>query len=354
MSTETTDAVNTPDLTERQKRILELIVQNYIQTGHPVSSKSLVEHLGVSSATIRNEMSALEEAGYVTSPHTSAGRIPTVAGYRYFVRRLLSGGQLSALERRMIAHQFQQTPLDIENWMRLAAAVLAHTAQGASLVTAPYSPINRFKHLELIATQGRLVLMVLVLHSGDVRQRMLTLAEPVPQEKLSETAARLTHLVVGQTARQIRDKLAGPSSLSTLEHEVLELVAELMEEADRPHRVVRDGLSELPSRFEESAGAEQALRVLEEHSLLEDLLSEAEPEVGDVRVVIAGEGRWENISLLSIVLGRYGVAGRATGALGVLGPTRMRYGRAISAVRYVADLMSNLLVGIYGEETEGD
>ncbi len=353
MSTEATDAVNTPDLTERQKRILELIVQNYIQAGHPVSSKSLVEHLGVSSATIRNEMSALEAAGYLTSPHTSAGRIPTVAGYRYFVRRLLSGGQLSALERRMIAHQFQQTPLDIENWMRLAAAVLAHTAQGASLVTAPYSPINRFKHLELIATQGRLVLMVLVLHNGDVRQRMLTLAEPVPQEKLSETAARLTHLVVGQTARQIRDKLAGlsSSSLSTLEHEVLELVAELMEEGDRPHRVVRDGLSELPSRFEESAGAEQALRVLEEHSLLEDLLSEAEPEVGDVRVVIAGEGRWENISLLSIVLGRYGVAGRATGALGVLGPTRMRYGRAISAVRYVADLMSNLLVGIYGEES---
>ncbi len=345
-----TDEPEHPELTERQKRTLELIVRNYIQTGTPIGSKALVEHLKVSSATIRNEMSTLEAAGLITSPHTSAGRVPTEAGYRYFVQRLLSGGQLSLIERRMIAHQFHQAPLDIVEWMRLSAAVLAHTAQSASLITAPVSQSNRFKHLELIATQGRMVLLVLVLHNGDVRQRMLTLAEPLSQDQLSQTAARLTHLAAGLTAAQLREKRF---DLSSLEQEVIELVITLMERADTPGPVYRDGLTELLGQFDQDAGAEQALRVLEEQTTLWDLINEAAPTMGNVRVVIAGEGRWKDISLLSIILSRYGVDGQATGTLGVLGPTRMRYGRAISAVQYVAGLMSNLMLGIYSEELTG-
>ncbi len=345
----TTDAAPIPELTERQKRTLELIVRSYIQDGTPIGSKALVDSLGVSSATIRNEMVVLEEAGYITSPHTSAGRVPTEAGYRYFVQRLLSGGQLSLIERRMIAHQFHQAPFDIEEWMRLAAAVLAHTTQGASLITAPISQINHFKHLELIATQGRLVLLILVLHNGDVRQRMLTLAEPISQEQLSQTAARLNTLGLGRAAKQMQTKL---TELSTLEQEVLTLVINLMEDADTPQPVYRDGLTDLLGQFEQHEGAEQALRVLEERTMLQSLINEATPTVGDVRVVIAGEGRWKEISLLSIVLSRYGLPGRATGTLGVLGPTRMRYGRAIYTVQYIADLMSNLLVGIYGEASD--
>jgi heat-inducible transcriptional repressor len=341
-----TDVMRSPNLTDRQKATLELIIRTYIQTGHPISSKSLVEELGVSSATIRNEMGVLEDAGLIHSPHTSAGRIPTEKGYRYYVQHLQDGGQLTSVERRMITHQFHQAPLDIEQWMRLAAAVLSRTAQSASLVTAPYSEVNRFKHLELIATQGRMVLMVLVLHNGDVRQRMLTLAEPISQERLSETAAQLTRLALGLPVPQIRDRMIG---LTALEQEILDLVIDQMSEADRPHLVYRDGLVEMLSLFEENEGAEQALRVLEEQTTLDMILSEANPSIGNVRVVIAGEGRWDNISLLSIVLGRYGVAGHASGTLGVLGPMRMRYGRAISAVSFMSDLMSNLMIGIYGD-----
>jgi heat-inducible transcriptional repressor len=345
----TSDAPEHPELTERQERILDLIVRGYIETGHPISSKSLVDRLGVSSATIRNEMGVLESLGYAIAPHTSAGRVPTEAGYRYFVRCLLDEVDLNLTERRMIAHQFHQAPLEIDQWMRLAAAVLARTAQGVSLITPPRSQFSRFKHLELIETQGRLVLMVLVLNNGDVRQRMLTLTEPLSQEQLSKAAARLTTLSVGRSAAQIREKLSG---LPELEQEVLGLVADLIDQVDSAHpRIIyHDGLTELLGTFDESAGAQQALRVLEEHTMLESLLNEAVgPTVGSVRVVIAGEGRWDDISLLSIVLGRYGVDGRATGALGVLGPMRMSYGRAVSTVRYVADLMSSLLIGIYGE-----
>ena len=168
----TQDAQTSEHLTERQQRILELIIQHYVSANRPVGSKALVEPLDVSSATIRNDMVVLEEAGLITSPHTSAGRIPTEAGYRYYVQHIQGTGQLSLVERRMIAHQFHQAPTDIEQWMRLAATMLSRTAQSASLVTAPYSRNTRFKHLELIATQGRMVLMVLVLHNGDVRQRI--------------------------------------------------------------------------------------------------------------------------------------------------------------------------------------
>lgn len=346
----TTDAMNHEELTERQKHILELIVKSYTETGRPVSSKSLVETIGVSSATIRNEMGVLESLAFISSPHTSAGRVPTEKGYRYFVHHFQGADQLTVVERRTIAHQFHQAPLDIEQWMRLAAAILSRTAHSASLVTAPYSKVNRFKHLELIATQGRLVLMVLVLHNGDVRQRMLTLAEPITQEKLSETAARLTQLAIGLPARQIQERL---NELSVLEDEIMAIILDVMEEADRPHQVVyRDGLTELLTRFDENEGAEQALRVLEEQSLLENLIAEANPSIGNIRVLIAGEGRWDDISLLSIVLGRYGVAGQAAGTLGVLGPTRMSYGRAISAVRFMSNMMSNLMVGIYGDTVD--
>lgn len=344
------DVANSPELTSRQKHILEMIIRGYIQQAKPIGSKSLVEHLGVSSATIRNEMSILEDVGLIRSPHTSAGRVPTEAGYRYFVQRLLGQAELGIVDRRMIAHQFHQAPLELDQWMRLATAVLAHTSQNISLITAPSSHINQFKHLELIETQGRLVLMVLVLQNGDVRQRMLSLAEPVPQETLSEVAARITHLGMGLTAQGVREKMA---DLPVLEQEVIELVASLLAEANKPDRQIayRDGLAGLIDQFEESEGVEQALRVLEEQAMLENLLEQStEPSIGSIRVVIAGEGRWDDISLLSIVLGQYGVPGQATGMLGVLGPTRMPYGRVISAVRYVADLMSGLLIGIYGNE----
>ncbi|MBN2472838.1 MAG: heat-inducible transcription repressor HrcA [Anaerolineae bacterium] len=342
-----TDAVDPGELTERQKATLELIIRKHIEGGQPVSSKSLVGALRVSSATIRNDMGVLEVLGYIASPHTSAGRIPTEKGYRYFVQHSQGEEPLSSAERRMIAHQFHQAPLDMEQWMRLAAAILSRTARSASLVTAPYSKVNRFKHLELIATHGRLVLLVLVLHNGDVRQRMLTLTEPVDQERLSEIASRITRRNQNLAARQIR---ARKHDLDLLETEITGLILELMDEADRPQQVYRDGLTELLARFDENEGAEQALRILEEQTVLENLIEEAAPTVGSIRVVIAGEGRWENISLLSIVLSRYGVAGQATGTLGVLGPTRMSYGRAISAVRYMSDVMSNLMIGMYGED----
>lgn len=338
-------------LSERQEQILGLMVRSYIETGLPVGSKTLVEQyrLDVSSATVRNELAVLDEYGYLNQLHTSAGRIPTEAGYRYFVRRLLGDFELPVPEQQMIRHQFHQARLDLEQWMRLAAAILARTSHGASVVTAPRPRPNRFKHVELISTQGRLVLMILVLYGGDVKQQMLSLAEPLEQERLSGAAERLNKRFDGKTADEIAARLSQLEGLE-LEGEVARLVIDTLRLADTRDLsdVYRDGVVNLL----EDEGTRQAVRVLEERTLLADVLSEAlDPGSSGVQVIIGGEGRWEELKDCTIIVSRYGARQDLAGELAVLGPTRMPYGRNISAVRYVADIMSSFVYDYYLERS---
>ena len=252
-----------PELTRRQEEILSLIIRTYTQKPEPVSSKQLVESaaLGVSSATIRNEMAVLEELGYVAAPHTSAGRVPTENGYRYFVKRLMSSGELTPVEQNHIAEKFQGAPLATEQWMRHAATVLSRTVNSAALVTPPIAETSKFKHLELIGIQGRLVLMVLVVHGGAVHQQMLTLQEPIPQQQLSDSAARINALCLDLNASQVRMKGV---QLQLLEREIVDLAADVMERADtnQVRSIYREGLSEIMSAFQNNEGAQQAVRVL--------------------------------------------------------------------------------------------
>src|SRR3990172_1739078 len=189
-------------LSERQQTILGLIVHEYIETGEPIGSQTLLSRfgLGISTATIRNEMAALTRAGLLRQPHTSGGRSPTEDGYRYFVKGLLGETELPSDEKRLISHQFYQARADVDEWMRLAASVLAQQSQAAAVVTAPHAARAVFKHLELIATHGRQVLLVLVLQGGEVRQQVLSLAEPVAQETLSQLARRITDACAGHDA----------------------------------------------------------------------------------------------------------------------------------------------------------
>jgi heat-inducible transcriptional repressor len=342
------------NLSERQKLILALVIRDYIETAIPVGSRRLVDHYGldISSATVRNEMAALTEAGYLRQPHTSAGREPTEEGYRYFVRQLMGHTDLPLNTKRTITHQFYQARQDVDQWMRLAASILAHQSQAASLVTAPHPEQARFKHLELIATQGRQVLMVLVLTGGEVRQQMLVLAEPVSQERLSAAANQINELCLGLDYDAI---LPLVHQVEALEKDVIKLIVDEMERslAVLGREVYRDGLTNVLAEpeFAETEAARRALRVLEERSLLEDLLSRTilTDAVGGVQVLIAGEGTWEELRQCSMVLSRYGVPGLATGTLGVLGPIRMPYGRTISTVRFVAGLLSDLVVEMHLE-----
>jgi heat-inducible transcriptional repressor len=342
-------------LTDRQKSLLLLVIRDYIETAQPVGSKHLVEryHLDLSSATVRNEMSALTEMGYLRQPHTSAGRVPTEEGYHLFVGQMVNQAELPEAVQRTISHQFYQSRPDVEQWMTLAASVLAHQSQAVSVVTAPLPEQARFKHVELISTQGRQVLMVLVMTGGEVSQQILTLAEPVAQERLSQTATRLNAALSG---RSLDELTALPTRSDALEQDILTLiVADMRRATERVSgQIYTDGQTNLLAEpeFAESDEARRALRLFEERSTLQDLLARVSTNstVGGLQVLIGGEGGWEELRQCSMVLSRYGVPGMVTGTLGVLGPMRMSYARTIPTVRFVAALLSDLVTdSIAGE-----
>lgn len=337
-----------PELTERQKKLLVLVIREYIETAQPVGSCNLVGRyqLDMSSATVRNEMAALTEMGYLHQPHTSAGRIPTEDGYRYFVSQLMYQVELPTAIQHTITHQFFQARHDIEEWMHLAASILANQSQGVSLVTAPHADMARYKHLELISTQGRQVLMVMVMIGGEVSQQILTLAEPVIQEQLSQAADQLNQVCMGRNADEIATL---PVHSSSLEKDILALILQDMQVMDGQVSgdIYMDGLTNVLAEpeFTDSDEARRALHMFEEHSLLQDLLARTilNSSVGGLQVLIGGEGAWEELRQCSMVLARYGVPGIATGTLGVLGPMRMPYARTIPTVRFMADLLSDLV-----------
>ena len=336
------------DLSERQKALLLVIIRDYIDAAQPVGSKRLVEryHLDLSSATIRHEMAALTEMGYLRQPHTSAGRVPTEEGYRLFVSEMMSQAVLPESVQNTISHQFLQARPGVDQWMHLAASVLAHQSQGVSMVTAPRLETIRFQHVELISTQGRQVLMVLVIAGGEVSQQLLTLAEPVSQERLSQTAQRLNTVLVGETVTELASMTGRADAL---EQDILTLVLAEMRRATESTsgEIYTDGLTNVLSEpeFAESDEARRALRIFEERSTLQDLLARTalNSTVGGLQVLIGGEGGWEELRQCSMVLARYGVPGLATGTLGVFGPMRMAYARTIPTVRFVAGLLSNLV-----------
>ena len=336
------------ELTDRQKTLLLLIIRDYIDTAQPVGSKRLVEHyhLELSPATIRHEMSALTEMGYLRQPHTSAGRVPSEEGYRYFVSQMMHNAELPVSVQHTISHQFHQSRADMDQWMTLAASILAHQSQGVSMITAPHAEQARYKHVELISTQGRQVLMVLVMVGGEVSQQILTLAEPVAQERLSQTATRLNALLAGLAVDGIA---ALPARPDALDQDILILITQDMRRASESNsgEIYTDGLTNVLSEpeFAESDDARRALKIFEERSSLQELLARTtiNSNIGGLQVLIGGEGGWDELRQCSMVIARYGVPGMATGALGVLGPMRMSYARTIPTVRFVAGLLSDLV-----------
>ena len=329
--------------TERQKTILILVVREYIDSGQAVGSKSLVKKykLDVSSATVRNEMRALTEMGYL---RTRTGRIPTEAGYRFFIRQVMKNADLPNAVQRTISHQFAQTRTNTDEWMTLAASVLAHQTQAVSLVTAPRNEQVLFKHVELISTQGRQILMVLVFDGGDVAQQILTLAEPVFQEKLSHTAERLNQKLHSLSADAL---FSLPIPADLLEKDIFLLIRDEMKKrkTGSSGEIYMDGMENILSEpsFAKSDEGKRALRFFDERSLLEDMLSSSaiNPNIGGVQVLLGND---EGLKECSLVLSRYGIPGQVAGTLGVLGPIRMPYARTVPTVRYMSDVLSNLMM----------
>ncbi len=354
------------ELTDRQKALLLLIVRDYTDTAQPVGSKRLVEqyHLEMSSATVRNEMLALSQMGLIRQPlgadghlNPSGGRIPTEEGYRYFVTHLLNPADLPEAVQHTISHQFFQARPETAQWMILAASVLASQSQAVSMVTAPHTERPRFKHVELISTQGRQALMVLVNVGGEVSQQILTLAEPVSQEQLSLVANRLNQVYQNRSIEEIA--ALGVRS-DALEADISMLIQQdLRRNSERViGELYLDGLTNVLAEpeFTESEQARRALRLFEERATLNDLLSRTilTSQAGGMQVLIGGEGTWDELSQCTVILARYGIPGQVSGTLGILGPMRMPYNRTIPTVKYVAGLLNDLVADTFAGEITYD
>jgi heat-inducible transcriptional repressor len=344
----------TGPLDPRSQAILRAVIEEYVVSATPVGSQTLVERYGldVSSATVRNVLAELEQGGYLTHPHTSAGRIPTDAGYRMYVESVSPQVSLAPVEQLMIRHQFGQVEFASEQWFRLAAATLAGATHAAGLATPAKARTCRLRRLDLVATSSGTASLVVVLADGAVKQGLVPLDEPHDQESLDETSTLLNDRLGGRTRTQVAARLAELQELDApaLALKVGRRVERLMADFDAASvdDVFSDGLlnvMEAPE-FAQSDKLRRVFAVLQDRDYLGGLVRRVagRPEV---TVFIGRENGPHEMDDVSLVIAAYGRPGRAVGVVGVLGPTRMAYPHAIGSVRYVSTLMNELVEQLY-------
>lgn len=342
-------------LTDRQAAILRCIIQEYVGGGRAVASQMLIERypLGVSSATVRNEMAVLERLGLIQQLHTSAGRVPTDKGYRYYVEQFAAHSSLPVHEQVMIRHQFGQVESQLDRWLEVAASTLAEFTRAVSLVTSPRTSVPRLRHFELLSLQERAALLILVTRESSVHQALLHLPEPASQSELSLVADTLNDLLHGHSADEIE---ALTRDLTGLPAIVADRIVRILMSAQATGgaELHYHGLEHVLQQPEFSSGQASArlFELLRGGALLAELLPQVPAPSArrggeNVFIFIGEENASEGLRPFGVVVATYGVDHEVTGLLGILGPRRMPYERTISSVRYMASLMSDLMRDLY-------
>ncbi|HEV8489637.1 MAG TPA: heat-inducible transcriptional repressor HrcA [Candidatus Limnocylindrales bacterium] len=339
----------------RSQAILRAVIEEYVDSATPVGSQALVDRygLGVSSATVRSILAELEAAGLLTHPHTSAGRIPTDAGYRYYVEAIVESVPLPAVEQLMIRHQFGQVEFASEHWFRLAATTLASVTRAAGLATPAKPRAAHVRRLDLVLINDRLASLILVLREGAIKQALVNLDAPTGQDALSTVAGLLNDRIVGLTATGIAsavERIDEEAPLGALARRVGERIVRTLREYDAAliEEVFSDGLlnvMEAPE-FARSDKLRRVFSALENRAYLGELIGSVAGS-DRVRIFIGNENQPIEMREVSLVLAPYGRPGRAIGVVGVLGPTRMSYSQAIGTVRFVSGLMNELVDHLY-------
>ncbi|MFF4207884.1 heat-inducible transcriptional repressor HrcA [Streptomyces sp. NPDC001796] len=335
-------------LSERRLEVLRAIVQDYVGTEEPVGSKALTErhNLGVSPATVRNDMAALEEEGYIAQPHTSAGRIPTDKGYRLFVDKLAAVKPMSPPERRAIQN-FLEGAVDLDDVVARTVRLLAQLTRQVAVVQYPSLTRSTVRHVELLSMAPARVMLVLITDTGRVEQRMIDCPAPFGETSLADLRARLNSRVAGrrfadvpQLVQDLPEAFEEPEDRGTVSTVLSTLLETLVEETEE--RLMIGGTANL-TRFAHDfpLTIRPVLEALEEQVVLLKLLGEAKDPA--MRVRIGHENAHEGLNSTSIVSVGYGSGGEAVAKLGVVGPTRMDYPGTMGAVRAVARYVGQIL-----------
>ncbi len=342
-------------ITPRSGSILNYIVKQYINGAVPVPSQFIADNadLGVSPATIRNEMAQLEKDGYLIRPHTSAGCIPSDKGYRYYVESMQNIA-LPREEQYLISHTFHQVEKEVEAWLSLTATLLARLTQNVALVSLP-KPIDcKLKHLEIMAVQDARALVVVVLDGAVVKQKLITFDAPVSQADLSIISNKLNNAYTGLTGQQIaKSKL----ELTPVEKKATDFLLEIMQAEDskeyqEPYLEGWHFMLNQPE-FAQSDKMRDLMELVEQRGLLKVIVPVRLNQPG-VHVIIGKENQYEAIQNCSVVVCHYGLPEEVSGTMAVVGPTRMPYSHTIPTVYYLSTVLSQLLGGLYGKDTKQD
>ena len=341
-------------LAPRSSRILNYIVRQYIEQAAPVPSQDIADkaELGVSPATIRNEMAYLEKEGYLIRPHTSAGCIPSDKGYRHYVESIVPV-RLPLEEQHLISHTFHQAEKEVEAWVSLTATLLARLVQNVAVVSLPRSTDCKLKHVEFIAVHDTQALAVVVLDGAKVKQKLVNFSEAVSQPTLAIIRNKMNIAFDGLTAKQIAAKKLEPSPP---EKQATDYLVEIMRAEDKqeyqePYLEGWHFILNQPE-FAHSDQMRSLMELVEGRGLLKVIVPVSLSQHG-VHVIIGKENQNEAIQNCSVVICRYGLPEEAAGTIAVVGPTRMPYTRTIPTVYYLSSVLTQLLAGLYGKEIYG-
>jgi heat-inducible transcriptional repressor len=335
-------------LDERKQQILKAVVSDYTVTGMPVGSQVLAAKyfIALSSATIRNELADLVGTGYLQQPHTSAGRVPTDRGYRYFVDFLMDPEAASSTVRRTVKQEFESAPRSVDGILEKAAMVLSLVTENVSLVTAPEVSESRIKHIDLVSLEPQSVLIILVLEGNLIKQQVVHLERATSQEDLSRMAAMLNLKVKGQTADELSGRLDQLGADKAEQRRIIERLIESIttHQAQRQTVVLHDGMRNLlrHPEFVEVGRLEELMELLEQGAQLASILQQVAFEK-DVEIIIGRENTSSGLRECSLVLTTYKMTDRIRGTIGVIGPTRMQYGQVVARVRLVSHATSEVL-----------
>jgi len=328
----------------RKQAILRAVVHEFTTNAVPVGSQALQSRyfVNLSSATIRSELADLSDRGYLTQPHTSAGRVPTDSGYRYFVDFLMDLEAVPERVKSYIDGELGAAPADVEGMVEKVAMTLAEVTQNASVASTPQGALARIKHVDLVSLEPKEVLLIVLLEGNLLRQTVVNTTEPATQAQLTKLTARLNSSLGGRASNEARRHYdAAPLGL---EKELLGRVIAVLDiyEKGSENLVVHDGVRNLlrQPEFAESSRVHQVLEVLEETRYLTLLLRELIGD-SDLQIVIGSENTSSHLQGCAVVLTTYGPTDRLKGVLGVIGPTRMAYSQTVSRLQAVARAASD-------------
>jgi len=335
-------------LSERQKLILSAIVDDYIRSAEPVGSRSISKRgdVGYSPATIRNEMSDLEELGYLEQPHTSAGRIPSQKGYRYYVDHLLSPGNITPEEKRQITSFFESKIQEVESVVQQAASILSNLTNYTTIVLGPETYQTTLASLQLIPLNERTAVTLIVTNTGHVENRIVTIPEGVPINEIEKFVNLINTKLKGVPLFRLRSKiyteLISELSKYVAGYEELLAVVESVLESDDSDRLYLGGATKMLSQ-PEFKDVNKVKTILDLFDQTEVLLSVFDHTPDGIQVRIGGENSLEAIHNCSVITASYAINGQPVGSIGILGPTRMDYSKVITILDiFTRDLTKSL------------